>query len=154
AAWRAAEPATIVDARLDAADAALTRLLGDDIATRPDVAEAAALARTAALAACARPHGRALFAAYAALSWPDEAHLALWHAQTLLREFRGDGHIAALLLADLDPVEALVTHAAAGDVPAATLQSTRAWPDDDWQAGVERLRARGLLEPNGLTFTA
>jgi hypothetical protein len=121
------------------------------------VAEAAELARAAALVACERPHGRALFAAYAALSWPDEPHLVLWHAQTLLREFRGDGHIAALLLADLDPVEALVTHAAAGDVPAAALQSTRAWPDDDWAAGVERLRTRALLEPDHeqqqLTFT-
>jgi hypothetical protein len=151
--WTKADPATIIDARIGAADAALTRILGDDIASRADVAEAAALARDAALAACERPQGRALFAAHAALPWPDAPHLVLWHAQTLLREFRGDGHIAALLLADLDGVEALVTHAAAGDVPAAALQSTRAWPDDEWQAGVERLRARGLINADELAFT-
>ena len=152
-AWTKADPATILDARRDAADAALIRILGDDVASRAEVAEAAELARTAAMAACGRPQGRALFAAYAALPWPDEPHLALWHSQTLLREFRGDGHIAALLLADLDAVEALVTHAAAGDVPAVALQSTRAWPDDAWQAGVERLRTRGLLQSDGLAFT-
>jgi hypothetical protein len=154
AAWSKADPATILDARRDAADAALRRILGDGIVSRADVVDAAELARAAALAACARPQGRALFAAHAALAWPDEPHLVLWHAQTLLREFRGDGHVAALLAANLDAVEALVTHAAAGDVPAAALQSTRAWPDDDWNAGAERLQARGLLEPNGLTFTA
>ena len=33
---------------------------------------------------------------------------------TLLREFRGDGHVAALLVADVDGCEALVSHAAAG----------------------------------------
>lgn len=61
----------------------------------------------------------------------------------------GDGHIAALLLADLDPVEVLVTHAATGDVAADVLRATRAWPAEDWDAGVERLRSRGLLQPAG-----
>ena len=51
------------------------------------------------------------------LPWPDEPHLVLWHAQTLLREFRGDGHIAALTVEGLSGAEALVTHGAAGDVP-------------------------------------
>ena len=69
----------------------------------------------------------------------------LWHAQTLLREFRGDGHIAALVGEGLDGVEALLTHAASGDVPAAVLRATRAWPEDQWRAGVERLRERGFL---------
>src|SRR5512132_3432075 len=35
------------------------------------------------------PAGRPLFAAHATLPWPDRPHLALWHAATLYREFRG-----------------------------------------------------------------
>ena len=42
------------------------------------------------------PEGRPLFAGHVSLPWPDEPHLVLWHAQTLLREYRGDNHIAAL----------------------------------------------------------
>jgi hypothetical protein len=93
--------------------------------------------------------GRPLFAAHASLDWPGPAHLILWHAQTLLREYRGDGHIAALLLADLDPVETLVSHAATGDVPDSVLKATRAWPGEDWEAGVDRLVERGLISTEG-----
>ena len=69
--------------------------------------------------------------------------------QTLLREFRGDAHVAALLLDELSGLEALVIHAATGDVPASVLQATRAWPDDEWTAAVEGLRGRGLLATDG-----
>ena len=110
-----------------------------------ELAEAAALARRAAEGAVGDLCGRPLFAAHASLTWPDAPHLVLWHAQTLLREYRGDGHIAALLMAGLDPVEALVTHAAAGDVAVDVLRATRAWPDADWAAAGDRLRGRGLL---------
>jgi hypothetical protein len=144
-AWSLASPEAILDARLTAVDRALRRGLGEDAVASHEVAEAAVLARAAAEAAVPLRHGRPLFAAHAGLPWPDEPHLVLWHAQTLLREFRGDGHLAALLLADLDPVEALVSHAASGDVSADALKALRRWSDDDWAAGVERLRRRGLV---------
>jgi hypothetical protein len=83
AAWTFAAPATILEYRLPAVDAALRRALGDAILAGPEVAEAASLARTAASAA--RPEGRALFAGHLSLPWPDEPHLELWHALTLLR---------------------------------------------------------------------
>jgi hypothetical protein len=73
----------------------------------------------------------------------------LWHAQTLLREFRGDGHIAAMTVEGVSGVEALIIHGATGDVPPATLQSSRHWPDDEWAAGVEGLQARGWLDGSG-----
>ena len=40
--------------------------------------------------------GRPLFAANRALPWPDDPLAALWHATTLLREQRGDAHVAVL----------------------------------------------------------
>jgi hypothetical protein len=127
-------------------------MLGATIGS-PEMREAAELARRAALAASERPQGRPLFAGHAELAWPDEPHLVLWHAQSLLREFRGDGHVAALLVEGLRGVEALVVHAATGDIPAATLQSSRAWPDTEWNAAVESLRTRGLVAPDALTLT-
>jgi hypothetical protein len=154
AAWSIASPADITAARLRAADRALRRGLGTEAAQSDNLAEAAAIASRAAQSACDRPHGRPLFAAHAALPWPGEPLLDLWHAQTLLREWRGDGHIAALLLADLDPVEALVMHEASGELPPGVLQATRAWPDEEWVAAIERLRQRGLLTADQPTLTS
>lgn len=147
-AWAVATPSAIVEARLRVADAYLRRILGDALG-ESDVAEAAALARRAAEAATQWSEGRPLFAAHAALAWPDDAHLALWHAQTLLREFRGDGHIAALTVEGVSGCEALVLHGATGEVAPAVLQASRAWSDNDWAAAVDRLRGRGWLDASG-----
>ena len=143
-AWTIVSPAAVLAARLDAADAALRRMLGAAIDS-PEMVRAAALARRAAERAARRYEGRPLFAAHAGLPWPESAHLELWHAQTLLREYRGDGHIAALVMHDLDPVEALGLHLATGELPEAFLRGSRGWPDPDWEAGVDRLVARGLV---------
>jgi hypothetical protein len=145
-AWRFSTPERVLVARLDAVDRALRRLLGDLVAS-PAVAEAAELAR-AATGGCAVA-GRPLFAAHLALPWPQAPHLALWHAATLLREFRGDGHVAALLSAGLDGCEAHVTVAAAGAAPRATLQPNRAWSDEEWADATARLTARGWLDADG-----
>lgn len=152
-AWEITTPAAVLEARLDGADKALRRMLGDDI-SHPDLAEAASLAHKAA--ETGDPSGRPIFAAHAALPWPDEPHLELFHAITLLREHRGDAHVAALTLAGYDAVEALVTHLASGEIalPASLLQATRGWTDEEWAAGQERLRQRGHLdEAGGLTLT-
>lgn len=145
-AWRAADPEQLVAARLGAADAALRRALGDAL-DGSEVARAAALARIAA-DACS-PEGRPLFAAQSSLAWPDVPHLELWHAISLLREFRGDGHLAALVDAGLNGIEALVFHAASGEVPRAALQTTRGWSDDAWGAAIVRLADRGLVHADG-----
>ena len=78
---------------------------------------------------------------------PTPPHLVLWHAQTLLREFRGDGHITLLVHYELDPVEALVMHLASGELPGTFLRATRGWPDEVWDAAVDRLYRRGLVTP-------
>jgi hypothetical protein len=148
-AWEAAPPSAWLDARLAATDASLREVLGDDVVASPDVVEAAAIARRAT-EACTAP-GRPLYAGHASLDWPDEPHLALWHAISLLREFRGDGHIAALVGEGLDGCEALVTHGSDGAVPASILQSTRGWPDEDWEAARARLEARGWMQGDEAT---
>jgi hypothetical protein len=145
-AWHLAAVEDILATRRQAAGAALGRVLGPELDS-DDVAEAAALARRAAVAG--DPVGRPLFAGHASLTWPDEPELVLWHAATLLREFRGDGHIAALVCEGLDGIGAHVTFAATGAVPRDVMQSSRGYTDGEWAAGEEALRGRGLLDDNG-----
>jgi hypothetical protein len=144
--WQVASPTELVAARYRSVGAALRRLLGHAVDS-PGLAEAAELAREAALAAPLA--GRPLAAANAALDWPAEPHLALWHAQTLLRESRGDGHVATLVSAGLDPSEALVAFAAEGRVDANALRERRGWSEQEWAAAVDRLVQRGLVNPDG-----
>jgi hypothetical protein len=151
-AWEITTPKQILAARLEGADRALRRALGDGIGN-PGVKEAAELARQAAEVACEHPEGRPLFAGHAELLWPDEPHMVLWHAQSLLREYRGDAHVAALLLDGLTGIEALVIHGATGDVHPSALQTSRAWPDDDWAAAVEGLHSRGWVSADGTALT-
>lgn len=145
-AWALASPEEVLDARLGVVDAALRRLLPDHVST-PEVAEAAALAREAAEAPAVA--GRPLYGALRSLAWPETPHLALWHAATLLREHRGDGHIAALTAAGLDGCEAHVALVGTGRVTRPTLQDNRKWSDDEWAAAETRLRDRGWLDAGG-----
>ncbi|HEX3593140.1 MAG TPA: hypothetical protein VHV74_26240 [Pseudonocardiaceae bacterium] len=146
-AWQLAEPQVFLTARLAGADGALRTLLGDEIVNGPDLAEAASLATRAATAAPTA--GRPLAAANALLGSPDAPHLALWQAATTLRESRGDGHVAALIAADLDPVETLVLFGADKGIDPAYLKAARRWPDEDWEAATARLADRGLVTASG-----
>jgi hypothetical protein len=147
-AWGLASIEDILAARLRIADRALRRLLGDEAAQAPAVAEAAELARAATVAL--PTGGRPLYAGHAELGWPAEPHLALWHAVTLLREFRGDGHVAVLMTAGVSGLDALVTHTATGrGFTEQAAKATRGWSDEQWAASVESLRARGLLDATG-----
>lgn len=148
-AWQSATPSTVVAARRRGVDAALTRLLGADTVTSPEMTEAAELAASIARAVPGAD-GRPLYAGHADLPWPDAPHLVLWHALTLLREFRGDGHIAALQTAGLTGLEALITHTAAGiGFTERFARASRGWTGDEWGTAADLLRDRGLLDGSG-----
>ncbi|PCG82850.1 hypothetical protein CIB93_28030 [Streptomyces sp. WZ.A104] len=145
AVWETAPPERVLGARLRAADSTLRRLLGEEAVSSDEMAEAARLALRAT-EACT-PHARPLYAAHAELPVPEEPHLAFWHAATLLREHRGDAHLAALLAAGLDPLESLVSHTATGKGMAPRwILASRGWRRSDWDAASDRLRERGLLD--------
>jgi len=149
-AWTLATPEAIVAARFAAADAALCRLLGDTALGSEEITEAAHLAREATTALS--PEGRPLYAGHATLDWPTEPHLILWHAITLLREYRGDGHVAALLTSGLSGVESIVTHTATGTgFTEDSAKRLRGWSEDQWDGAIEALRTRGVLGAEGLT---
>ncbi|TCC11600.1 SCO6745 family protein [Kribbella soli] len=141
-AWSYATPAQLLEARLTAVDNAVRRLFPDS-----DFGRAAELGRRAA--EIAPVAGRPIAAANAALEWPDEPHLVLWQATTILRESRGDGHVAALVAAGLSPCQALVTLSAAGGPSKEVFQLNRRWSDEEWSAAEEDLRSRGLLDADG-----
>ncbi|MDQ3951515.1 MAG: hypothetical protein M3279_00930, partial [Actinomycetota bacterium] len=145
-AWSFSTPERVLAARLEIVDAALRRLLDDAVAGA--AVEDAAAACLDAASRC-DVAGRPLFAANAALDPPDEPHLRLWHAATMLREHRGDGHVAALTAAGLDGCEAHLTLVATGDVPASELQPNRGWSDEEWADARARLVERGILAADG-----
>lgn len=146
AVWGITGPESVLEARLRGVDAVYTRILGADVLESADMVEAADIATNLARA-IPGVDGRPLYGANADLPWPDRPHLALWHALTLLREHRGDGHIAALQSAGLSGLDALVTHTASGigfaPVPARRL---RGWKQEEWDACESDLRERGLLD--------
>ena len=145
AAWRTTTPAALVEARRRGTATALRGLLGE-----PDVAEALGIAR--AVCEGLTPQGRPLYAAHAGLDWPEDDLLALWHAATLIREHRGDGHLSVLQTSGVDPVEATVL----GGLFSGTtgfLRKTRGWTDEEYDAATGRLLARGWLDADG-AFTA
>ncbi|WP_066950278.1 SCO6745 family protein [Streptomyces lushanensis] len=146
--WDVLSPEDALDARLRAVDSLLRRLLGEEALASRELAEAAELALRAT-EACSRP-ARPLYAANADLPVPEAPHLALWHAATLLREYRGDGHLAALTHAGLGPLEALASHTASGrGMSPKWILASRGWSRQEWEAAREGLRGRGLMDGEG-----
>jgi hypothetical protein len=144
AAWEIAGPQIALQAREDSAVAALRRYgLTDDENVRTAARLASSAARQAPL------DGRPLFAANLALPWPTDPVAALWHATTLLREHRGDGHVAALAAAGVSGRESNVLHCAAGVVPQDYMKRTRHYDDAEWHACEHSLVGRGLLGDDG-----
>jgi hypothetical protein len=147
-AWELARPAAIVDARLAAVDAASRRLYGADLIASADMTRMAELARRACDGCSGE--GRPLYAGHADLDWPDQPHLVVWHALSLLREHRGDGHIVALVTAGLSGIEAQITHVATGEGFVAEVgRGSRGWTQEDWDDATARLIGRGLLTGQG-----
>jgi hypothetical protein len=144
AAWQIAGPEAALRARQDSAVATLRRygLCADE-----NVSITAELAGRAARQAPL--DGRPLFAANLALPWPDDPLAALWHATTLLREQRGDAHVAVLAAAGVSGRESNVLHAAAGGVPRDYIARTRDYDEAAWRHHEERLTDRGLLSDDG-----
>lgn len=144
-AWSLSNPAEAIAAHQRVADVRLRELLGE---TADDPALAPVAEALGDVVLGLDRAGRPLFAGHAALAVPDEPHLALWWAATALREFRGDGHVAALLSAEIDGCEANVLAVAAGQVPPQQ-REFRGWTEPEWEAAADRLRGRGWLDADG-----
>lgn len=93
--------------------------------------------------------GRPLFSGLHARDWPPDAWARLWHAATLLREYRGDSHLAACVAAGLGPIGAnLLTEAHVG-LTDRSYTASRGWRTEEIDQAVLRLVAQGVLDRDG-----
>jgi hypothetical protein len=149
--WDAVAPEKLCTVRARAAAAALAEVCR--VESRTALAETLPLLRRA-VASCDAP-GRVLAAANRDL-WPvvaadlgPDGLAEAWQATTTLREHRGDGHVAALVVHDLRGVEAHLLAAGAKGIEPEILRDNRGWSEEEWDAAAERLASRGLLRRDG-----
>jgi hypothetical protein len=144
--WSLTDAVTICAARDAGAVAQLRRLLGD----RPEGLDRANELLGRAIADL-NVTGRPLFAGVRSLGLPDDPLARAWRAGDQLREYRGDSHTIAWVSAGLDATEiGLLTELLWG-LPLKTYIRTRAWSADQLEAGIERLRSKGLLDGDGFS---
>src|SRR6478735_8734432 len=145
--WDTTTPEAAHAARQQGCVAALRRILGDLVAT-PGLVRAADLLAKASTSA--PTEGRVMYAGLRALPMPDEPVARLWHAANMLREHRGDGHIAALVSERIGGTEAHVLSAlASGIYPAESFGRIHHLPEARLAAVMNGLRDRGLLDASG-----
>lgn len=144
-AWQYADPAAVLQTRIDTAVAVLGAYVGDV----PDTQlERLAVLLETAVRGCGFD-GRPLAAGWSQVPAPDSVLARIWLAATVLREHRGDGHVLACVREGLSGLDALLTHVATGAVTRDVLQRNRGWTDSEWDGGVRRLRARRLIDVDG-----
>ncbi|MEU0156609.1 MarR family winged helix-turn-helix transcriptional regulator [Micromonospora fulviviridis] len=144
--WGKTTPQEAIAVREQGSAAALRQRIGQ-LADSPDLVRAADLATRAAVSA--PTEGRALYAGLRALDVPEEPVARLWHAATLLREHRGDGHNAALLARGIGGTEAHVLLALSLGMRAEEFGRTHHLPKAQLAGVVDRLRRRGLVDAAG-----
>jgi hypothetical protein len=147
--WSTTTPEAAIAARQEGCVNALRRILGDLVAA-PDFGRAVELLTKAATSAPLE--GRPLYAALRALPLPEEPVACLFHAASLLREHRGDGHIAALMAEGIGGLEAHVLLAIDMGVPGTAFGRIHHLPSAQLTDLIEGLKARGLIEDEA-TFT-
>jgi hypothetical protein len=144
--WRTTTPEEAMAARQAGCVKALRRILGDRV-------DSAAFARTAELlirAATSAPwEGRPMYAALRAVPVPEDRVARLFHAAALLREHRGDGHIAVLMIEGIGRLEAHVLYALGLDMPAEKFGRLHHLPTAQVAAVIDGMRERGLIADDG-----
>ena len=144
--WDITTPEKALAAREQGSTVALRRILGD-LADTSALARAAELATKAATSA--PTEGRVMYAALRVLPVPEEPVARLWHAATLLREHRGDGHIAALVAHGIGGTEAHVLHALSEGIRPEKFGRVHHLPAHRLAAVVDGMRVRGLINGSG-----
>src|SRR5258706_4026136 len=144
--WGKTTPQEAIAVRERGSAAGLRQLIGE-LAGSPALVRVADLATRAAVSA--PTEGRALYAGLRALDLPEEPVARLWHAATLLREHRGDGHNAALVAHGIGGTEAHVLLALSLGMRAEEFGRIHHLPKAQLAAVVDGLRSRGLVNAAG-----
>jgi hypothetical protein len=144
-AWTFAEPAAVLDARLQGASKSLSKNL--DATWLIDLAELEGFLWDA-VTSC-RFDGRPLAAAWSSVPRPEDPIASTWLATTILREHRSDGHVMAAVPAGMNGLEATLALVATGVIARDVIQPNRGWSDDEWDVGVDQLQERKILDAAG-----
>jgi hypothetical protein len=146
AAWAIADADAVVAARTRGATAQLVRILG----AAPDGIDRVSelLARAVAPLTIA---GRPMFAGLSALPMPTDAVGRMWRLGDLLREYRGDAHIAAAAAAGFDGCDLQVLTERCAGMPPRSYAAGRGWNPAQLAAAEQRLQDRGLLDDEQAT---
>ncbi|MFC3499925.1 MarR family winged helix-turn-helix transcriptional regulator [Micromonospora krabiensis] len=144
--WGKITPQEAIAVRERGSAAALRQRIGQ-LADSPALVRAASLATRAGVSA--PTEGRALYAGLRALEVPEEPVARLWHAATLLREHRGDGHNAALVAHGIGGTEAHVLLALSLGMRAEEFGRTHHLPKAQLAGVIDGLRRRGLVDATG-----
>ena len=145
--WSLTDAPTIFEARRQGAVAQLERVAGpagEEVTRAAELLERAVAPLSVA--------GRPLFAGLR--SWwddPTDPWTRLFHLGDMLRECRGDAHIAAWSSAALDALEIGLLNDIYMGLPLRSYVRTRGWSEEDLAGGVERLRDRGWLDGDAFT---
>ena len=144
--WAAAAPAALQQARFRVVRRALDR-----VGVEPsDAVIAEARSIIDPVVAALDLAGKPLAAANAAVALPDDRLVALWQQVAVVREWRGDVHIALLVANEVGPADCLLLQVATGRFPMGVARATRQWSDDQWSAAISRLAARGWADNDGV----
>lgn len=143
--WEAASPAALQAARFRVVQRAIERVGATLTTDQIDEARALVDPVVAGLTLAGRP----LAAGNASIALPDDPLTALWQQITVLREWRGDVHIAVLVNNELGPCDCLVLQVGTGRFPMKFAQATRQWTEEEWHSAVGRLAERGWAEADG-----
>lgn len=147
-AWETIPPEASVAARERGSAASLRRILGDELADSPGLVRAADLTTKAATSA--PTEGRVMYAGMRTLEVPGDPVARLWHSATMLREHRGDGHVAALVSARIGGTEAHVLSALGQGIhPPESFGRIHHLPKGHLAAVMDGLRERGLVAADG-----
>lgn len=164
ACWEAVRPADVTTARIAGVEAMSAQILASDAAATAGLDRAGFDALVARILERLQPvlgaqslSGRPLYAAHVRVLADARAEdpglqsaVDLWAAVTLLREHRGDAHIAALVTVGLSGLEAIVLDSATGrSFYPWSMRKTRGWTEEEWRETAEALAARGLLTGSG-----
>lgn len=143
--WTRADTDAIQQARYRAVRAALDRLAPDALSAE-QVADATEICRRAC--DTVGYEGKPLAAGNRAAPLPEDPLVALWQLLAVMREWRGDAHIAVLCAEPLNALEALVLEGGRA-LPTALLKATRGWPEEEWASTIARLAEEGLVTSDG-----
>ncbi|MGW2615081.1 SCO6745 family protein [Streptomyces sp. NPDC001500] len=147
-AWETIPPAASLAARERGSAASLRRILGEETAGSAGLARAAHLATKAATSA--PTEGRVMYAGMRTVPVPSDPVARLWHAATMLREHRGDGHVAALVGARIGGTEAHILSALEHGIhPPESFGRVHHLPKERLVAVMAGLRERGLVDAEG-----